>query len=1026
MEEKHTLGIDFGTTNSCICTWANGGVIVIPNGLGERITPSVVIFENKNQVYVGEETLNHISKKNCVKIYEIKRLIGKKYSEIENIKNYFAFTVVKHKDKDQPIIKITFENGETSEYTPEKIACLIFKKLISNAENFLNQKITDVVITVPADFTDIQRTAVKFSAESIPGIKVLNIINEPSAAALAYGFYMSNDFAKNVLFNFDQSLLGFAPHPIEIIEKYNRVSLTQTSLISSILNINSKEKAVNDDDKHILVFDLGGGTYDVSIVEMNENFVETSASSGDQKLGGGDFDNKLMEFCINYFSEKIARDQTEKNIDKKYISDQIKNNYISMQRLKIACEQTKKTLSIKQEDIIFIEDFYEKESLSILITRTKFEELCEEIFEKLKKPLNNAIEDARKKGIDKIDEIILVGGSSRIPKIKEILEEKFGKEVPINNYINPDEIVAQGAALCCEKLVRSNNELLKNFDYIDSTQHSYGIEVENGKMEIFLKRGSNYPSSVTKYFHNYFDYQMSIDINVYEGEDELCKNNQFLAKFTLEDIPKKKMGELIITVKFGIDTNQILKVTAYVAENNRKKSISIISDNPYTNEKKIIFEDLNTIEIDLEGKEKKLKQNMAEYSENFTKTNNDENKYKIIKNYIKILIEYLTFLQEKCFDIESNKYILLVEYLFKSYFYILSKFSNKLLQNEKKEIEENIIKYLKIISIKKPFNLKQLIMTFESINNDISDIFYSISIYCMEILKEKSKKYLDLKTKNSSSVAKNIYEECLNIASHCFKEEEILNCIDNELKEKYQQIKKECEKNIIILSIEFLNEIQNTLETGKLFSDSNLNEDNLSALSFNICRILKKINSIENLCQDKETLEKKSICLATIVKIEFSMKNRRLSLKNLLEHAKESIDIVDNKLGKEYEKKNWYNEIVDLRNQIQDQILKPINNDHLDEEKIREEFEQKYLDGDEEFLKFLVEKYPYEQFNTNYDIIGEYRKNKKNLLRKLMSSYRNYNVNNTSLNLLGDDIDLAFLKEIILEYLGNIKNRFNS
>ena len=1016
MEDRHTLGIDFGTTNSCICTWANGGIVVIPNGLGERTTPSVVIFENKNQVYVGEEILNHISKKNCVKIYEIKRLIGKKYSEIENIKNYFAFTVVKHKDKDQPMIKITFENGEISEYTPEEIACLIFKKLITNAENFLNQKITDVVITVPADFTDIQRHAVKFSAESISGIKVLNIINEPSAAALAYGFYMSNDFVKNVLFNFEQSLLGFAPHPIEIIEKYNRVSLTQTSLNSSILNINSKEKVVDDDDKHILVFDLGGGTYDVSIVEMNENFVETSASSGDQMLGGGDFDNKLMEFCINYFSEK--------NAEKKNIADQIKNNYISMQKLKNACEQTKKALSIKMEDIIFIEDFYEKESLSILITRTKFEELCEEIFVKLKKPLNNAIKDAKKKGIDKIDEIILVGGSSRIPKIKEILKEIFGKEVPINNYINPEEIVAQGAALCCEKLVRSNNELLKNFAFIASTQHSYGIEVEDGKMEVFLKRGSNYPSSVTKYFHNYFDNQISIDINVYEGEDELCKNNQFLAKFTLENIPKKKMGELIITVKFGIDTNQILKVSAFVAENNTKKAISIISDNPYTNEKKIIFEDLNTIEIDLEGKEKKLKQNMAEYSENFIKTNNEENKYKIIKNYIKILIEYLTFLQEKCFDIESNKYILLVEYLFKSYSYIFSKFSNKLLQNEKKEVEENILKYLKIISIKKPFNLKQIIITFESIKIDISHIFYSISIYCMEILKEKAKYYLDLKTKNSSSVAKSIYEECLNISSHCFKEEMILNLIDKELKEKYKQIIKECEKNIIILSIEFINEIQNTLETGKLFSNSNMDQDNLSALSFNIGRILKKINSIENLYQDKETLEKKSICLATIVKIEFSMKNRRLSLKNLLEYSNESIDIVDNKLGKEYEKKNWYNEIVDLRKQISNPPIKgsPPEN----EEKIREEFENKYLDGVEEFLKFLVEKYPYDQFNTNYDIIGEYKKNKKNLLRRLMSSYRNYNTNNDSLNLLGDNNDLTFIRDIILEYLGNIRNDFNS
>ena len=1019
MEEKHTLGIDFGTTYSCICTWANGGIVVIPNGHGERTTPSVVIFENKNEVYVGEETLNHISKKNCVKIYEIKRLIGKKYSEIENIRKYFAFNVEKQKDEDKPIIKITFENGEVSEYSPEEIACLIFKKLISNAENFLNQKITDVVITVPADFTDRQRKAVKFSAESIPGIKVLNIINEPSAAALAYGFNKSNGILKNALFNFKEGLIGFAPHPLEIKEKYNRVSLTQTSLDCSLLNIPNKNPEENeenndDEDKHILVFDLGGGTYDVSIVEMNANFVETCASSGDQKLGGGDFDIKLMEFCLNKFSEKAKKD-----------IKQIKSTYKSMQRLKIACEQTKKILSTKEKDIIFIEDFYEEEPLSIPITREEFEELCKDLFDKLKIPLDKAIEDAGKKGIDNIDEIILVGGSSQIPKIKKLLEDKFGNEVPINNYINPEEIVAYGAALCCEKLVSCNNELLKNFDYIDSTQHSYGIEVEDGIMEIFLKRGSNYPSSVTKYFHNYYDNQLSIDINVYEGEDKYCKNNQFLGKFTLENIPKKKMGELIVTVKFGIDVNQILKVSAFVAENNTKQGISIVSDNPYTNEKKIIFQDLNTIEIDLQGKEKKLKLNMAEYSEIFIKTNDNENKYRIIKNYIKILIEYLTFLQEQCFDIESNKYLLLVEYLFKSYSYIFSDFSNNLSQNEIEEIEKSILKYLKIISIKKPFNLKQLIISFESIKNKKLNVFYFISINCMEILKEKAEKYLDLKTKNSSSVAKNIFEECLNITSQSSKEEMMSNGIDQELIEKYEQIKKKCEKKIIILSIEFLNEIQNTIKTGKLFSDSNMDKDNLSLLSFNICRILKIINSIENLYKDKVTLEKKSICLATIVKIEFSMKNRRLSLKNLLDHANESIDIVDNKLGKEYEKKEWYNEIVDLRNQIQTQInlKKDDKGPIVDKEKIREEFEQKFLEGDEEFLKFLVENYPYQNFNTNYDIIGEYKKNKRNLLRKLMSAYRNYDQDFDSLNILDNKKDLSFEKEIILEYLGNIKNR---
>ena len=452
MEERHTQGIDFGTTYSCICTWANGGVVVIPNELGERTTPSVVIFENKNKVYVGEETLNHISKKNCVKIYEIKRLIGKKYSEIESIIKDFAFTVVKE-DKDQPIIEITFENGETLKYKPEKIACLIFQKLISNAENFLNQKITDVVITVPADFTDIQRKAVKFSAESIPGIKVLNIINEPSAAALAYGFYRLNDIGKNVLFNFEKSLLGFAPHPIEIKEKYNRVSLIGTSLKSSLLKNDNKEKSVNNDDaKFILVFDFGGGTYDVSIVGINESYVETYSSSGNQMLGGGDLDNKLMKFCLNQFSKITKKDKGN-----------IKRNYKSMQRLKIACEQTKKILSIREEDRVFIEDFYEEEAIDIRITRARFEALCTELFNKLLEPLDQALKDAEAKGVSKIDEIILVGGSSKIPKIKEILKNKFGDEVPINDFINPDEIVAYGAALCCEKLVRSNNELLKNF-----------------------------------------------------------------------------------------------------------------------------------------------------------------------------------------------------------------------------------------------------------------------------------------------------------------------------------------------------------------------------------------------------------------------------------------------------------------------------------------------------------------------------------------------------------------------------------
>ena len=381
-----------------------------------------------------------------------------------------------------------------------------------------------------------------------------------------------------------------------------------------------------------------------------------------------------------------------------------------MQRLKIACEQTKKILSIREEDRVFIEDFYEDESIDIRVTRARFEALCKELFDKLIKPLDLALKDAKAKGVSKINEIILVGGSSKIPKIKQILKNKFGNEVPINNFINPDEIVAYGAALCCEKLVRSNNELLKNFDYIDSIQHSYGIEVENGNMEILLPRGSTYPSSKSKYFHNFYDNQKSIDIKVYEGENKSCRKNQLLGKFTIENIPKKKKGELIIRVKLGIDINQIIKVSAYIGENESTKGISIISDNPFANKKKeIILENLNKIEIDPDGKEKKLRSSMVEYSSMFIKMNNDEDKYKIIKNYKATLIEYLTFLQENRFDIESDKYILLVEYLFKSYSYIFTNFSCSISKEEKQEMEEIILKYLKIVSFKKPFKLKQLL-----------------------------------------------------------------------------------------------------------------------------------------------------------------------------------------------------------------------------------------------------------------------------------------------------------------------------
>ena len=305
---------------------------------------------------------------------------------------------------------------------------------------------------------------------------------------------------------------------------------------------------------------------------------------------------------------------------------------------------------------------------------------------------------------------------------------------------------------------------------------------------------------------------------------------------------------------------------------------------------------------------------------------------------------------------------------------------------------------------------------------EICDIYYVISIECMEILSEKAKKYLDLKTKNSFSVSKSIYEESLNIGNYTFKDKIELNLIDNDLKLKYIKIKEDCEKYIKFLSFDYYNEIENTIKTGKLFSDSNLDPDILSLLSLNIYQILKTINSTQNFYQDTEALEKKSICLATIVKIEFSMKKRIVSLMNLLAYAEESINIVESKLGKEYMEKEWYNEIIGLRNQIQEKNISIVGTPYEGEEKIRENFEQIFLKGAEAFLKYLVENYPFKEFNKNYDIVGEYRKNKQNILKNLVIVYQNYDDNNTPLNNQGNYNDSSFKKDIILEYLSNLKN----
>ena len=297
------LGIDLGTTYSCVATWKDGGIIVIPNSIGERTSPSVVIFESPTKFYVGEETLNHLSNDVSVKIYEIKRLIGKSYDQIKDIISYFPFKIIKEKNGNNPMIQMTFGNNQKLELYPEQIVTLILRKLIKNANSFLNRTIREVLITVPADFSELQKKAVKNAVEVIDDIRLLKVINEPTAAILAYGFPKNQ--LKNILFPFNKYFTKKSPkiaHPMEETTLSTNSDQTQSNSEYNNDNENlfrSTFKIQNKELTRILVVDLGGGTYDVTIVEIENNLnFESKASAGNQRLGGSDFDKKLMDYCI--------------------------------------------------------------------------------------------------------------------------------------------------------------------------------------------------------------------------------------------------------------------------------------------------------------------------------------------------------------------------------------------------------------------------------------------------------------------------------------------------------------------------------------------------------------------------------------------------------------------------------------------------------------------------------------------------------------------------------------------------------